>query len=86
MSLAVAEQAKKTLDDMGVTEPAGLDGRFRIAKVPKKKDLAAFVYALRTLGANSVDTGYGGSKRSVGAERGYKADELIFRLKKEGEE
>ena len=84
MSLAVAEQAKKTLDDLGVTETAGVDGRFRIRKLPKPNDLDAFVYAMKTLGANSVDTGF--FKRSVGVERGYKAEELIFRLKKEGEE
>lgn len=60
---------------------------FRIARLPKKKDLDIFVKAIRTLGANSVDTGYGAdNRRSVGVEFGYSMDSLVFRLKKEGEE
>jgi len=75
------QEAKDSLDKMGVTAPAGLDGRFKIVRSPAKRDLASFVKAVKTLGAWS--TAIRDSDR-VMVECGYAADELVFKLSKEG--
>lgn len=49
----------------------------------KLKDLPVFVLAIKTLGANSVETVR--SSGSVGIERGYRVDELLFRVKRDNE-
>lgn len=72
------EGAKAVLDQMGVTESAGTDGRFRISHVPSNHNLALFVKAIKVLGAYSVDTT---TPSRVGVERGYKDDDLVFCIK-----
>ena len=73
------EGAKAVLDQMGVTEQAGLDGRFRISRGPSNHNLDMFVKAVKTLGAWSVDTAQGESR--VAVETGYKGDQVVFKIK-----
>lgn len=76
-------QAKEVLDAMGVTEKAGPKGQFRITRAPHERDnLALFVMAIRTLGAYSAVS----RKSDVAVYAGQEENELVFRLKKAGEE
>lgn len=70
-------EAKNVLDEMGVTEQLAIGNRFQIVRCPQRKDLAAFVMAVKTLGAWSVQTDV---PARVGVERGFRGDELIFKL------